>query len=563
MPQALAPREAKLLRRFGDRTNSLLALYPGFADFTPPGGGLVRFLDIPGARMAAGEPLAPAAERAEALERLAHAAPAGTRCGAMPVGRELAGELKARGFTVWQVGAEPIFDLADYFGAAVDLLQYFPLARTLKKRGGEVEEADFPALPQDQAQALRQELDRLATAWVEAKPGLGLGFLTRAEPLELAGEKRFFLLRVRGELQGFIAAAPFYQGGALAGCYLADILRAPWARAGAGDLLVLETLRLLHAAKVPQARLGMAPLARLEPGQPGARLLGALFSTWRWGYNFKPLYEYKHKLRPSRWEPLYLASTSSCLALALRDALRAHLPQGLGPALGRCALAGRDSRLALKPEALARLGREDTCALAPASGRDYLRRTRWTTLLAAFFITLHLARLNLPWFADLYAASAYVPGDVTWQGLFLGPLFHNHLFHLSGDQLSFYAFGALVELLLGPAWFWGLVAAGLWLSNPLTQALVQPLLHLLAPAQEALLLAERDYGSSNAVFALVGALCGALARPWWLLAPFLAYGAFICYARESWLALHHDLTLGLGLGAVLLWLRLRRPGAGK
>lgn len=563
----LPPGTADLLQRFGDRTNSLVALQDGLADFPLPTGGLIRYIDIPGARIAASEPLAPRETRAEALEEFVRQAPPGVRCAAMPLGRDLAGQLRGRGFSVWQVGAEPVFDLADYFGAAVDLLRFFPLARTLRKRGGEVSPVDWASLDGGRAAAQLREMQDLAEAWTRVRRGPALGFLTRPAPLELAGEKLYFQLRVRGELQGFVAAAPFFTDGRQAGCYLADIVRAPWARAGAGDLLVLDTLRLLHARGLAQARLGMAPLARLAPGQPGARLLGGLFAAWRLGYNFSSHHEYKAKLQPTRWEPLYLASTTTCLGLALYDAVRAHFPQGMGPALARSALAGRNSSLALAPDALeriaARRGRvaADTGDLAPASGRDFLARTRWTTALVILFVGLHLARLHIPFFADLYAASAYVPGHVTWQGVLLGPLFHNHLFHLAGDQFSFYAFGALVELLLGPAWFWGLTAAGLWLSNPLTQALCQPLLAALSPDLAAAFLAERDYGSSNAVFALVGGLCGVLARSRWLLAPFLIYGAFICLARESVLALHHLLTLGLGLAAAWAWRRACRHPA--
>ena len=54
-------------------------------------------------------------------------------------------------------------------------------------------------------------------------------------------------------------------------------------------MLTLETMRLLAAEGVVEARLGMAPLAHIDPKSPGACLLGLLFRRWRWGCNFRSL----------------------------------------------------------------------------------------------------------------------------------------------------------------------------------------------------------------------------------------------------------------------------------
>ena len=542
-------REAALFRLHGDRTSSLAALGPLFRNHAPPGlDGEVRFLETSGVLAAAGEPLCAPEHRARALASLAeNAREQGRRFLAMPLGADLAAELKTLGFMVWRIGSEPVFDLERAFALAPDPLLQFPLARTLARRGAEVRELRPGDL--DDA-ALRDEMERVARLWLADKGCPPLGFLTRSAPLESAGEKRFFILRVRGELQAFLAAAPFFRRGETLGYYLQDIPRLPQARAGACDLLVLESMRLLRADGAAEVRLGIAPLARIPDDEPGGRLLGLLFRHWRMGYNFRSLHDFKEKFHPTRWDPLYLASSSSSLVRALADAVAVHLPDGAGPALAQALFRPLAPALETRPEAPA----PRPC---PRDLGEYLRRTRLTTLCVLLFTGLHLLRLAWPPLDALSASSAYVPGDVTWRGLLLGPLFHNHWFHLTGDQLSFYAFGCIVEVFLGPTAFLLLTAGGLWLSNPLTQALLAAVLPWAAPGAWAATLAERDYGSSNAVFALAWAAAAILVRGRLLLAPFALYGLFICLARQSWLALHHLVTLGAG------WLALRLVSAGR
>jgi hypothetical protein len=127
--------------------------------------------------------------------------------------------------------------------------------------------------------------------------------------------------------------------------------------------------------------------------------------------------------------------------------------------------------------------------------------------------------------------------------------------------VSFLFFGALLEMLAGPLFFALATAAGLWLSNPLTLALASGPLSTLWPEGYANFLREVDYGSSNAIYAFVGALAVYVRRPLWLLMPFFLNGIWVCVAKESWLALHHEVALFAGfLGSwIVARTRLRRP----
>lgn len=551
--------------RFGDRTSSLASLGPGFASFAARDGagaelGIARYVAVRGALVAATEPLAAPERRAGVLAALAaHCREQGLRLLAMPVGAALAGQARGLGLQAIPIGAEPVFELAEYFSGA-DLLTgplaRHPLARALLKRGAEV----FEAAPEELAEgtALRAELDEVAGEWLSGRDCLPLGFLASVEPFARLERRRYFVLRARGRVQAFLAASPVLSEGRAVAWYFQDLPRRPDARAGSTELLMIQAMRLLWLAGEREVRLGMAPLAslpafELATGEPPPALYALLGRVWTLGYNFRSLHEFKLKLAPTRLDPLYLVASQPGALRALADAARAHFPQGLRQA-GAHLLSRPGNPLALAPEALKLLPGPLATRL-PAGPLDLLRRTWLTCCLSLCFIALHLGRLHWPPLQELFAASGYVPGNVTWQGIFLGPLFHNHWFHLTGDQLSFVLFGGIIELLLGRAAFLALLAAGLWLSNPLTHLVCWALLAQPAPQAWAATLAEIDYGSSNAVFAFAGALSALLAQGRAVLIPFALYGLFICYARHSWLALHHLLTLAAGWLAIWLWMR--------
>jgi membrane associated rhomboid family serine protease len=162
------------------------------------------------------------------------------------------------------------------------------------------------------------------------------------------------------------------------------------------------------------------------------------------------------------------------------------------------------------------------------------------------FAGLHLSRSFIPEVQSLFEKSAYRPEALTPVALFFGPLFHTNSFHFLGNLLSLYFFGALVEALLPRLTFAVIFGAGLWLSNPLTQAILQPWLPRIDPTGYARFLAEWDYGMSNGVYALVGAFAAFLIRPGTVLVPFILNAVFLIFALNSWLSVHHLVGLFLG-----------------
>jgi hypothetical protein len=118
-------------------------------------------------------------------------------------------------------------------------------------------------------------------------------------------------------------------------------------------------------------------------------------------------------------------------------------------------------------------------------------------------------------------------------------------------------FGLLLEWAAGHALVALVGAFGLWATNPLSTWLMTPLLTRYRPDDIAHFLAEGDVGSSNAVYAIVGAVAAGLKRPAVLLLPFGANGIYLCFAKSSWLSVHHLIGLAGGFFAGLVWRRRR------
>jgi hypothetical protein len=550
------PGLLEAFRRFGDRTSSFRTLGPGFETFRPTEARgasgapapVIRYVPALGGRhwVAACEPLADADARVDAaLSFFETARASGLRPVMLPVGAGLSLALTTRGCHRLQVGAEPVFDLFEVF-AGPDPLLIHPRARALARKGVEVVELEAAQLAPGQPD--RAALDETFSAWQAALRAPGLGFLSRAAPFEHLAWKRVFALRVDGRVEAFAGAVPVP---AVQGWYFSDIVRRPKAKAGTMELLLLTAMRRLYASGAAEVRLGMAPLADLDPRQtrsPAGRVL-AWAAQRRVLYDFRGNAVFKRKLQPTRWEPLYLVTPTPPTLSTLRAVLDVHLPGGVVHALSQT-WAARPVEAVLRPDVALRPW--------PASSAELAARTRLTVAFVGFCLLLHVLRLSVPAVAELHRASAFVPGAPTLAGVFLGPLWHNHLYHLFGDLLSFLIFGGLLELLTGRALYGAATAAGLWLSNPLTMLLAAGPLATLWPEGWQNFLHEVDYGSSNAIYAFVGALAAFLRRPWWLLVPFFLNGVWVCVANESWLALHHHVALFAGyLSSRFVYLPLR------
>lgn len=191
----------------------------------------------------------------------------------------------------------------------------------------------------------------------------------------------------------------------------------------------------------------------------------------------------------------------------------------------------------------------------PRTSFELAYRVKWTLAFCATFLLLHVLRQSAPWFHALYDRSGFVPGHWNATGTLLCGLFHTDVFHLLANVLGFFFFVGLMELSLGAGFALSVTALGFFLSNPLTAVLVQQGLQFFSPSTMAAFSKEIDYGASNGIYAVVGAMAALLTQPRVLITPFVFNGVLFAIATSSWLALQHLIALGMGYVACRVWAR--------
>jgi hypothetical protein len=524
------------VQMYGTRTSSMMTLYSGFESYFShrDQSHLVRFKRHFESRVAlvGTEPFCPPEDKAGLFSSFQQSQE-NIPVLAMPVELEFASRMVARGFDGLYVGSEPVFELGSYFSdPAGDPISRLPLARSLKQRGARVERFRISELSETQTQAIQ----RLTSDWVKKKSTALLGFLNQVDPFHLAEEKRFFLLTLHGRVEGFLTSLPFKGG---SGQYFSEYIRSNSSRAGTIELLMIEAMRSLWQERVLEVRMGLCPLARLEENlghfeshRLAYQFMRFLYRSRNSFYSFKSIYEFKAKLQPTRWEPLFLTGKKLRNPILWIRVLETLYDQKAT----RMALDGFSKRLSswIRPGVALRPNATLTGTLAI------------TGLLTA----LHVAKSTNSWVMGIYAHYPFAPLNSGALGIFLSSLFHNNHFHAFGDLLTLFVFGAVIEIYLGKLAFLSIMALGLWASNPLAVLILELTLSRDSSAW-ASLLAERDYGTSNAAYALAGAFAALARRPYLILVPFAMNALFLCVARNSLLSIHHLTGLGIGLASAM------------
>lgn len=543
-------KTTKNFTKYGDRTSSLISMYPHFNSFQDlKNEGEIRYNIKKGVVGLANEPLAPENKKLDIIYNFCTKEEFKNKDKLIfPISKHLATALKENGFFVWQIGVEPIFNLQEYFGSPIDPLYHTPIAKSLKRRGAKAFE-----LSEEELKFFREEVEELKEEWLSRKKMAPLEFLNVIDPFLHEEYKRFFVLKDKGKITALLTATPIYLNDQIIGYFFNDILRRKDARSGSTELLIIEAMRVLYHSGVLEVRLGACPLAEISPNEKHSKELTRIFNKWKLGYNFKSLYQFKTKLNPTSMRPLYLATDRPELSRMLKNVFKLHVSSGFFKNFLTRNWYAYKQNLKLKEIAkpFTVLIEQKTLSLVP--------RLKWTLSLFTFFVVLHLLKNTTQLAGKIYDMSAYVPGNVTSLGLWVGPVFHNHTLHLIGDQLSFLVFAGALEYTFGASFMLLTTAAGLWLSNPVTHLFLASTLKFSSAHWWQQVLMEKDYGTSNAVFALVGASIFVLKKNTWLFLPFLFHALFVCIQRESFLAIHHLIGILLGyIFASLYFLKKNR-----
>jgi len=398
--QALA-----LLKRYGWNATSFQVLEPGTRFwFDDAREACIAYADTGRAWVVAGAPIAPESRFAELA-----------RCfeeRATEVGRRVCYFGTERRFSQFvahrhlPIGEQPVWDPTAW---TVVLASSRSLREQLRRgrakgvtvRAVAASELESPVAP------VRAAIAGLIERWLRARPMAPLGFLVQVDLFSHPEERRIFAAERDGYLLGFLALVPVYSRN---GWLLEDLLREPTAPNGTSELLIDHAMRVIAEEGCRYATLGMAPLAGgVSPWLRALRVLGAPL------YNFEGLRAFKSRLRPARWEPLYLSyPPRQNVVLTLSDSLAAFAPQGIarfvletlvrmpGPVL-------RGLALLLVPWTLA-LALADTGHWFP----DAWVQSAWVVfdlcLIAALFsLSSHWRR----WLATLLAAAITADAAIT------------------------------------------------------------------------------------------------------------------------------------------------------
>lgn len=278
-------------------------------DAPPPQGtgAMVAHVDTGGAWVAAGAPLAPVGDLARAAARfIASARAAGRRASFFATEEPgLLGEVD----TLF-LGEQPVFDPPTWRQNLAGGRRLREQLRRVRAKGVRVRQV----APEELAVGapLRAAVEALAAEWLGSRRMEPMGFLVALEPFQVAREHRYLAAERDGELVGFLSAVPIY---ARRGWLVEDTLRSARAPNGTSEALLDGLMRAVEGCEM--VTLGLAPLS----GDIARWQRIARFVT-RPLYDFRGVRAFKERLRPSRWEPVWLAfPRGEPAALHLVDAL--------------------------------------------------------------------------------------------------------------------------------------------------------------------------------------------------------------------------------------------------
>jgi phosphatidylglycerol lysyltransferase len=303
-----------LVKRHGWNATSFQVLQPAFRYwFDAEHDACVAYVETRGAWVAAGAPIVEPARLDAVVERFVVAArERGKRACFFAVESGLA----------WLdtldslfVGEQPVWDPRAWEECLRARRSLREQLRRAKAKGVRVR-----AVPSDEIadplSPIRNAVEELVDAWLRTRPMAPMGFLVGVEPFAHADERRYFVAEKDGRVLGVLIAVPVY---ARNGWFFENLLRAPEAPNGTAELLVDLGMRAAAEEGSPYVTLGLAPLAGdVSPPLLSARAVGAMF------YNFQGVREFKAKLGPTSWDPIYIVyPRGGSGTMALVDALEA------------------------------------------------------------------------------------------------------------------------------------------------------------------------------------------------------------------------------------------------
>lgn len=290
-------RVLSLLRLHGWNTTSFQVLERGFTYwFHPDLDACVAYVDTGRAWVAAGAPIATDSDVSRCADAFVAAARSqGRRASFFAVEHRFVGSAAVASMPV---GEQPSWDPASWPAVLRSDRRLREQLRRARAKNVIVRAIDHSELTHSDAN-MRSSLDALVARWLESRKMPPMGFLVDVQLFDFADERRWFAAERDGRLVGLLVAIPIYRR---RGWFFEDLLRTPDAPNGTTELLFDAAMRTVADEGSRYATLGLAPLA--GEVSPWLRFVRACTAAL---YDFDGVRRFKAKLRPSDWQPIYLA----------------------------------------------------------------------------------------------------------------------------------------------------------------------------------------------------------------------------------------------------------------
>ena len=327
MPLPALTEQQKLLElveRYGRNLHSFMVFEPGLSIWFGEDSA-IAYTSKGGYWVAVGGPLCAAEKSVDVLQEFRSAAQK-HGCGVVFFGvtQPLVDRIADTDFDAMQIGLAPIWDPADWDNVVRGASKLRNRLNKAKRDGIVCRKLSLDEL--QSGSETRETLCRIADQWAMSKALPPMGFMVTLELFQHSERRRYFVAEYRGEIQGLAVCIPVYGRN---GWLVEDMLIPADAPGGVSEALIDHAMRYLANEKCEFVSLGLVALAGLE-GSPSeakhpylSQFLRTCSKTMGWLYNFDGLYRFRNKLKPTRWEPIYIVAGSRIRFLTIRAILMA------------------------------------------------------------------------------------------------------------------------------------------------------------------------------------------------------------------------------------------------
>lgn len=161
-------------------------------------------------------------------------------------------------------------------------------------------------------------LVKVLEEWLAAKGLPPLHFLVEPNTLSRLFDRRVFVAERAGEVVGFVVLSPV---STRKGWLFEQFVHRPGSPNGTVELMIDAAMRALASDGCEYATLGLSPLSSRAPVKPFENplwlrlLLAWMRAHGKRFYNFEGLDQFKAKLRPESWEPVFAISNEPRLSV--------------------------------------------------------------------------------------------------------------------------------------------------------------------------------------------------------------------------------------------------------